>query len=133
MAKAHDEGKVITVYCHGGCGRSITLPNTSVHDGDYFGCDRNISGLECKSKFLPLTPGMVRMVTEFKSRGFFRIRDSWPCAELVVSYFGSPKKYAGKVAAIVIKKAIIKSRGRAIGEGIQDHLVHYFELPSWMK
>ena len=77
MTQSNSDQK-ITVYCDGGCGRSIQLQNSSVKEGDYFGCHLNQFGFECEAEFLPLVPGKVTITTEFRGGAFFRIRDMWP-------------------------------------------------------
>jgi hypothetical protein len=131
MIQANGDDK-ITVYCSGGCGRSMQLPKTSVFEGDYYGCDENKQGFECEAKLLPLIPGKVRITTEFKGRHFFRIRDVWPDAEMVVTTWGSYEIWAGKVAMIVIDKVMKMARGEKYIETIRDSLVHYEKLPRWM-
>lgn len=125
--------QTVTVYCHGGCGRSINLPKASIQDGDYFGCHLNRYGFECEGKFLPLVPGKVRMTTEFKGRNFFRIRDEWPDAEMIVTTWGSYAIWASKVAEIVIDKAMKVSRGEKLTETIRDSLVYYEKIPRWLE
>jgi hypothetical protein len=128
-----DSNQKVTVYCHGGCGRSIELPETSVRDGDYFGCHLNKYGFECKAKLLPLVPGKVRITTEFTGRNFFRIRDEWPDAEIVVTTWGSYTIWAKKVAEIIVDTAKKKARGDKLVMTIRDSLVYYERLPPEME
>lgn len=130
MAKENNDKAETVVFCHGGCGRWITLKKSSVLPGDYYGCEKNKFGFECPNKFLPLIPGKVRIETQFRDKGFFRIRDVWPNKAMTEDYWGSYENWAGKVAEIVIDKAMKTARGLKLMETICDSLVYYEPWPA---
>lgn len=133
MAKENNNKAEIVVFCHGGCGRWISLKKSSVLPGDYYGCEKNKFGFECSNKFLPLIPGKVRIETRFRGNGFYRIRDVWPNKAMTENYWGSYDNWAGKVAEIVIDKSMKTARGIKLMETIRDGLVFYEPCPDWLS
>ncbi|MGB4065302.1 MAG: hypothetical protein WBK19_15870 [Azonexus sp.] len=120
----------VVVFCHGGCGSFMTFKKASVWPGDFFGCEKNRFGFECEGVFLPLTPGKIRTITEYRATGFYRIRDEWPSQASIDEHWGSYECWARHVAAIVTNKAALTSRGVRIIETTRDLLVWHEPLPK---
>lgn len=133
MANENSDKAETVVFCHGGCGRWITLKKSSILSGDYYGCEKNKFGFECPAKFLPLTPGKVRITTEFTKTGFYRIRDIWPNKAMIKEYWGSYEAWAYHVTVIAIQKALLTSRGLKLIETVRYSLVWYEEVPEWLS
>lgn len=131
--KNSDTAAMVLVFCHGGCGRWISLKKSSVLPGDYYGCEKNKFGFECSNKFLPLIPGKVRIETRFRGKGFYRVRDVWPNQAMTEEYWGSYDNWASKVTEIVIDKAMKTARGIKLMETIRDGLVYYEPVPDWLS
>ena len=131
MTPEKDDEKV-TCYCWGGCGRTVQLRKASIRDGDVVCCRDGFGD----TRFLRLRPGLVRTFSEHKNDDgltFQKIRDVLPSAELIVTKWGTYEIWAGKVAEIVIDKAMKMARGEEFIETIYDSLVHYEKVPRWMK
>lgn len=131
MTQAKDDQKV-TVYCWGGCGRSVQLRKASIRDGDVVCCRDGFGD----TRFLRLRPGLIRTFSEYKNDDgltFKKIRDVLPDAEKIVTTWGSYEIWAGKVTEIVIDKAMKMARGEEFYERIDNYLVHYEKVPRWMK
>lgn len=60
-----------TIFCHGGCGRSVTLRETKIHPADYYLCHSRESGAECEKSLPQLSHGMVRSVDMYAAANFW--------------------------------------------------------------
>jgi len=53
----------ITIYCDGGCGRSVTLRKNKIQKCDYYICDSKESRDICKSKLPKRKNGIIEIHT----------------------------------------------------------------------
>jgi hypothetical protein len=61
----------VTIFCAGGCGRSITLRSNKVRKADYYVCATRKDGAVCLSK-IPKRPADMIRVMDMHAAGSFR-------------------------------------------------------------
>ena len=95
----------VTIYCYGGCGRSVTLRKSKVHKADYYLCHSRQDGVQCEARLPPLQPGKVRMVDMNAAASFWGYSDKWPDAETAASVMRAQEILAAGIARMAIEKA----------------------------
>ena len=109
MENAKDS-EMVTIFCYGGCGRSIQLPKALIHDDDVVCCSDGFGD----TRFFRLLPGKVRTFWEHKYQGvtFRIIQDIWPDAETIREIQEAQECWAYTVAEIAMEDAIKKAKER---------------------
>lgn len=126
MTRTQD-GEKVTVFCYGGCGRSVQLRKASIRDSDVVCC------LDCFYGRSPrLYPGKVRTFSEHKHDGetFRKIRDIWPDAEMIKEIQEAQEIWARTLAEVAIEEALEKAGGKRTE---QDDLTIGEELALWAE
>lgn len=95
----------VTIYCHGGCGRSVTLKKSKVRKADYYLCHSKQDGAQCETKLPALQAGKVRIVDMYAAGSFWGYRDEWPDTETAASVIRAREILAAGLAHMAIKKA----------------------------
>jgi len=52
----------VTIYCSGGCGRSVVLRKSKLRKADYYICDSREDGRKCREALPAKPPGMIAVV-----------------------------------------------------------------------
>jgi hypothetical protein len=73
----------VTVFCDGGCGRSVTLRKRKVQEADYYVC--NTKAGNCHEHLPELAEGMVRCYIVNAAASFRGYKDKVPDAEELAS------------------------------------------------
>lgn len=60
----------VTIYCSGGCGRSVSLRKIKIRPGDYYVCDSREDGDKCR-KALPAKPPNMIAAMELNAAAHF--------------------------------------------------------------
>ncbi len=94
-----------TIFCHGRCGRSVTLRENKIHPADYYLCQSRKSGTECKKKLPPLPPGMIRSVDMYAAANFWGYTDQIADEETSASIMRAREILAAGVVKLAIEKA----------------------------
>lgn len=130
MAQERDDEKV-TVYCWGGCGRSVQLRKASIRDGDIVCCRDGFGD----TRYLPLYPGKVRTFSEHKQEDviFWKIRDVWPDASTIQSIWEAQEIWAYTLAELAIEEAMEKALGGRRNAEQDDDLTIGEELAMWAE
>jgi hypothetical protein len=76
-----NQAQKVTIFCYGGCGRSVTLRKNKVFQADFYLCASRQDGSRCKAKLPPLMPGKVRQIDMQAAASFWGYTDVWPDAE----------------------------------------------------
>jgi len=53
------EQEKVTIFCAGGCGRSVTLRKSRVNPADFYLCNSREDGQRCRDSLPPAPEGMV--------------------------------------------------------------------------
>lgn len=130
MAQEWDDEKV-TVYCWGGCGRSVRLRKASLRDGDVVCCRDGFGD----TRHLPLYPGKVRTFSEheYERVTFRKIRDIWPDAEMIREIWEAQEIWADTLAELAIEEAMEKAQGGKLSTEQDDDLTIGEELALWAE
>lgn len=99
------QAEKVTIYCHGGCGRFVTLRKSKVHQADYYLCHSRLDAIECEAKLAPLQPGKVRVEDMYAAASFWGYRDVWPDAAQAASVMRAREILAAGVAQMAIEQA----------------------------
>lgn len=99
------QAEKVTIYCDGGCGRSVTLRKSKAHKADYYLCHSKQDGTRCKAKLPPLAPGKVRVVDMYAAASLWGYRDVWPDAEQAASVMRAREILAAGLTQMAIEKA----------------------------
>jgi len=94
----------VTIYCHGGCGRSVTLRKSKVQKADYYLCHTQENGARCEATLPPLLPGKVRRVVIGAAGSFWGYTDQWPDAETAASVMRAQGILAAGLAQVAIEE-----------------------------
>jgi hypothetical protein len=65
----------VTIFCAGGCGRSITLHSNKVHKADYYVCATGKDGAVCLSKIPQRPAGTIPVIDMHAAGGFWGYTD----------------------------------------------------------
>jgi hypothetical protein len=73
----------ITIFCYGGCGRSVTVRKKKIQEANYYLCNSKVDGRICESKLpsLDREHGYVRHVYMNTAASFWGYRDAVATAE----------------------------------------------------
>lgn len=99
------QSEKVTIYCHGGCGRSVTLRKSKVHKADYYLCHSRQDGIQCHKTLPPQHAGKVRVVDMYSAASFWGYRDEWPDAHTAASVIRAREILAAGVTQMAIEKA----------------------------
>lgn len=99
------QAEKVTIHCHGGCGRTVTLRKNKVHKADYYLCNSRECGKLCEQKLPPLLNGKVRCVDMYAAANFWGYSDVWPDAETAASVIRAREILAAGVTQRAIEKA----------------------------
>ncbi|ADH65435.1 hypothetical protein Mesil_3648 (plasmid) [Allomeiothermus silvanus DSM 9946] len=94
----------VTIYCYGGCGRSVTLQKSKVQKADYYICGSRESGAQCEARLPPLSPGKVRYAVINAAGSFWGYTDEWPDTETAASVMRAQEIRAAGLAQMDIEK-----------------------------
>ena len=83
--KQKSQNNKITIYCDGGCGRSVTLRKSKIRKAEYYLCHSVIDGKKSKKSLPPLRDGMVRIVDMDAASCFWGYTYKWPDIETAQS------------------------------------------------
>lgn len=76
--KNKERNKKVTIFCSGGCGRSITLRKSKIEKCDYYICNSKIDRQNCE-EFIPKPEkGMFRIQTLNAAGSFIGISNTLP-------------------------------------------------------
>lgn len=64
------EEERVTIYCAGGCGRSVTLRRSRVNPADFYLCNSRADGQRCRDSLPPVPEGKITVI-RFNSAGSF--------------------------------------------------------------
>ena len=78
MIKQTEKQNWVTVYCDGGCGRSVTLRKKKVQKADYYLCNTKQDGYCCEKNIPSKPEGMVRVMIFNAAASFKGYRDEVP-------------------------------------------------------
>jgi len=98
------DDKKITIFCYGGCGRSVTLRKSKVRKADYYLCHSRKSGIDCSKKLPPLSLGKVRHVDINAAASFWGYTDEWPDSETIASVMRADEILAAGLAKLALEK-----------------------------
>lgn len=99
------QSEKVTIQCHGGCGRSVTLRKSKVHKADYYLCQSKQDGARCEKMLPVLQAGKVRVVDMYAAGSFWGYRDEWPDAETAASVIRAREILAAGVTQLAVEKA----------------------------
>jgi hypothetical protein len=100
-----NDAKKVTIFCYGGCGRTMTLRKSKVRKADYYLCHSRKCGHDCEQKLPPLFPGKVRRVDQHAAASFWGYTDEWPDAETAASVMRAGEILAAGLTQLAIEKA----------------------------
>lgn len=60
----------VTIFCAGGCGRSVTVRKARIKPADFYVCDTRADGARCRAS-LPVRPPGTIAVSAFNAAGSF--------------------------------------------------------------
>lgn len=95
----------VTIYCYGGCGRSVTLRKSKVHKADYYLCHSRQDGIQCHKTLPAQQAGKVRVVDMHAAASFWGYSDEWPDAQTTASVIRAREILAAGVTQMAIEKA----------------------------
>ena len=99
------QSEKVTIHCHGGCGRSVTLRKSKVLKADYYLCNSRQDGVQCQKGLPALQAGKVRVVDMNAAASFWGYRDEWPDAQTAASVIRAREILAAGVMQRAIEKA----------------------------
>lgn len=105
LSKQNREDSKITVFCAGGCGRSVSLRRAVIAPMDYYTCNSRECGRECEHKLPPKPAGMVREMTFNAAAHFSGFRDVTPDADTLASIQRAQEIHAAGIVKLAIEKA----------------------------
>lgn len=94
-----------TIFCYGGCGRSVTLRKSKIHPADYYLCHSRESGIECEKKLPPLSFGMTRSIDIYAASSFWGYTYEIAGKEILESIVKAKEIHATGVVKLAIEKA----------------------------
>ena len=71
----------VTIYCSGGCGRSVSLRKSKVRPADYYVCDSREDRGKCMEALPPVPPDMIAVMELNASAHFTGITYKKPAAD----------------------------------------------------
>lgn len=105
MMRNMSQSEKVTIQCHGGCGRSVTVRESKVHKADFYLCHSRQNGVECEKTLPALQAGKVRVVDMSATGSFWGYRDEWPDAETAASVIRAHEILASGLTKMAIEKA----------------------------
>jgi hypothetical protein len=99
------QSEKITIRCHGGCGRSVTLRKSKVRKADYYLCHSRQDGVQCEKTLPAPHAGKIRVVEMNAAGWFWGHRDEWPDAETAASINRAREILARGLTKMAIEKA----------------------------
>ena len=61
----------VTIFCAGGCGRSVTLRKTRIISADFYVCDSRADGDSCKASVMARRPDDMIAVVDINAAAHF--------------------------------------------------------------
>jgi hypothetical protein len=101
-----NQAEKITIFCYGGCGRSVTLRKSKVHPADFYLCETRLDGDRCRGKLPPLMPGKVRGTDMHAAASFWGYTDVWMDAEHAAGVMRAHAILQAGLAQWAIEKAM---------------------------
>jgi hypothetical protein len=101
-----NQAEKATIFCYGGCGRSVTLRKSKVHHADFYLCETRQDGDRCRAKLPPLMPGKVRATDMHAAASFWGYTDEWMDAEHAAGVMRAQAILEAGLAQWAIEKAM---------------------------
>jgi hypothetical protein len=95
----------MTIQCYGGCGRSVALRKSKVHEADYYLCHSKQDGAQCQMTLPALQAGKVRVIDLNAAGSFWGYRDEWADPETAASVMRAREILAAGITQMAIEKA----------------------------
>jgi hypothetical protein len=96
----------VTIFCYGGCGRSVTLRKSKVHQADFYVCETRLDGDRCRKKLPLLMPGKLRRIDMHAAASFWGYTDEWADAEQAESVLRAQAILQAGLAQEALRKAM---------------------------
>lgn len=100
------EKEKVTIFCFGGCGRSVTLRKSKVHQADFYVCETRLDGDRCRTKLPLLMPGKLREIDMYAAASFWGYTDVWADAEHAAGVLRAQAILQAGLAQQAIRKAM---------------------------
>jgi hypothetical protein len=96
----------VTIFCYGGCGRSVTLRKSKVHQADFYVCETRLDGHRCRTKLPLLMPGKLRQIVMCAAASFWGYTDVWADPEQMASVLRAQAILGAGLAQQAIRNAM---------------------------